>query len=152
MIDRRIRRFLQTAHGVLATIVVWSGAPAHAQPSPPPWAVADDFRIELVGTGYRLPVNIAFVSNPDPGPDAPLYYVAELYGSIQVVKRDGTQSVFATGLLDYNPQGPIAGTGEQGFTGLCVERDVAYRLIRGAMEESSDQVLSVARVVRTKRD
>ena len=36
--------------------------------------------------------------------------------------------------------------------GMCEEGDVRYRLIRGAMEESSDQVLSVARVLRTTLD
>jgi glucose/arabinose dehydrogenase len=77
----------------------------------------------VVGTDYRLPVNIAFVPNPGPNPDDPLYYVTELYGSIQVVTRNGTKHTFATGLLDYNPQGPISGSGEQGLTGIAVERD-----------------------------
>lgn len=81
------------------------------------------FVIEEVGNNYRLPVNIAFVPNPGPNPNDPLYYVTELYGSIQVVTRDGTKHEFATGLLDYNPQGPISGTGEQGLTGLTVIRD-----------------------------
>jgi glucose/arabinose dehydrogenase len=81
------------------------------------------FVIEEVGTDYRLPVNIAFVPNPGPNPDDPLYYVTELYGSIQVVTRDGTRHEFATGLLDYNPTGPISGSGEQGLTGIAVRRD-----------------------------
>lgn len=81
------------------------------------------FVIEQVGSGYRLPVNIAFVPNPGPNPTDPLYYVTELYGSIQVVTRDGTKREFATGLLDYNPTGPISGSGEQGLTGITVQRD-----------------------------
>ena len=81
------------------------------------------FVVEQVSTGYRLPVNIAFVTNPGPNPDDPLYFVTELYGSIQVVTRDGTKHEFATGLLDYNPQGPISGSGEQGLTGIAVQRD-----------------------------
>ena len=80
------------------------------------------FVIEEVGADYRLPVNIAFVPDPGPDPDDPLYYVTELYGSIQVVTRDGSRSTFATGLLDYNPAGPISGSGEQGLTGLAVRR------------------------------
>ncbi len=79
--------------------------------------------VEEVGSGYRLPVNIAFVPNPGPNPDDPLYYVTELYGSIQVVTRDGTKHEFATGLLDYNPNGPISGSGEQGLTGIAIQRD-----------------------------
>lgn len=88
-------------------------------------AYEQNFVIEEVGNGYRLPVNIAFVPNPGPNPSDPLYYVTELYGSIQVVSRDGTKRQFATGLLDYNPQGPISGSGEQGLTGIAVERDPA---------------------------
>ena len=86
-------------------------------------AMQPGFVIEEVGIDYRLPVNIAFVPNPGPNPDDPLYYVTELYGSIQVVTRDGTKHEFATGLLDYNPQGPISGSGEQGLTGIAVQRD-----------------------------
>jgi glucose/arabinose dehydrogenase len=85
------------------------------------WSVRPGYVVELVATGFRLPVNIAFVPNPGPNPTDPLFYVAELYGSIKVVRNDGTVSTFATGLLDYNPQGPIPGTGEQGLTGIAVD-------------------------------
>ena len=86
-------------------------------------ATRGGFVIEQVGQDYRLPVNIAFVPDPGPNPDDPLYFVTELYGSIQVVTRAGMRHQFATGLLDYNPQGPISGSGEQGLTGIAVERD-----------------------------
>ncbi len=98
------------------------------------------FVIEAVGTGYRLPVNIAFVPDPGPNPDDPLYFVTELYGSIQVVTRDGTKHEFATGLLDYNPQGPISGSGEQGLTGIAVRRDPTnpevYQLFVGMLADN----------------
>src|SRR5687768_11097176 len=84
------------------------------------WLVRPGYIVEQVQTGLRLPVNIAFVPNPGPDPSDPLYYVTELYGSIQVVRRDGTRSTFATDLLDYNPEG---GSGELGLTGIVVERD-----------------------------
>lgn len=83
------------------------------------------FIVEEVSSDYRLPVNIAFVPDPGPNLDDPLYFVTELYGSIQVVTRAGTKHEFATGLLDYNPQGPISGSGEQGLSGIAVERDAA---------------------------
>jgi len=89
-----------------------------------PFSVSQSgFIVEQVGSGYRLPVNITFVPNPGSNPTDPLYYVTELYGSIQVVTRDGVKHQFATGLLDYNPTGPISGSGEQGLTGLAVRRD-----------------------------
>ena len=114
----------RTTHRLM-TMTAVALTSACTQTQPLPWDVASDFHIDRVGTGYRMPVNIAFVPNPDHGPDAPLYYVAELYGSIQVVTRSGAKSEFATGLLDYNPQGPISGSGEQGLAGLAVERDAA---------------------------
>ncbi len=72
-------------------------------------ALQPGFEIDVVATGLRLPTNIAFVPNPGPDADDPLFFVTELYGSIQVVRRDGTRQTFATGLLDYNPQGPFGG-------------------------------------------
>ncbi|MEN1681125.1 MAG: PQQ-dependent sugar dehydrogenase [Planctomycetota bacterium] len=105
-------------------------------------ATEPGFVIEEVGADYRLPVNIAFVPNPGPEPDDPLYFVNELYGSIQVVTRDGTKHEFATGLLDYNPDGPISGSGEQGLTGLAVARDEAnpelYHLYVGMLWDNGD--------------
>ncbi|WP_425397305.1 PQQ-dependent sugar dehydrogenase [Aeoliella sp.] len=98
--------------------------------------------IEEVGNDYRLPVNITFVPNPGPNHDDPLYYVTELYGSIQVVTRDGTKHEFATALLDYNPTGPISGSGEQGLTGLAVMRDEVdpeiYHLYVGMLADNGD--------------
>ncbi len=105
-------------------------------------ALQPGYVVEQVGSGYRLPVNIAFVPNPGPNPNDPLYYVTELYGSIQVVTRDGTKHQFATGLLDYNPDGPISGTGEQGLTGIAVERDAVnpeiYHLYVGMLWDNGN--------------
>ncbi|MGL4512381.1 MAG: PQQ-dependent sugar dehydrogenase [Lacipirellulaceae bacterium] len=103
-------------------------------------AKAPRFVIEEVGADYRLPVNITFVPNPGPNPTDPLYFVIELYGSIQVVTRNGVKHEFATGLLDYNPTGPISGSGEQGLTGLAVERDATnpdvYNLYVGMLADN----------------
>lgn len=100
------------------------------------------FVIEEVSNDYRLPVNITFVPDPGPNPDDPLYYVTELYGSIQVVTRDGTKHEFATALLDYNPTGPISGSGEQGLTGLAVIRDEVdsdiYHLYVGMLADNGN--------------
>ena len=87
------------------------------------WIVREGYQLELAAPAqaFRLPVNIAFVPNPGPNPGDPLYYVAELYGSIKIVTRGGQVSNYATGLLDYNPSGPISGTGEQGLSGLAVD-------------------------------
>lgn len=86
-----------------------------------PWTVAPGYRIEVVASGFQLPVNLAFVPNPGPNPSDPLYYVNELYGTIKVVSRDGTISNYATGLLNFNPTGDFPGSGEQGLVGLCID-------------------------------
>lgn len=102
-----------------------TAGPTQPVPGEGLWLARPGYVVEQVQTNLRLAVNIAFVPNPGPNPSDPLYYVSELYGSIKVVRRDGTMSTFATSLLDYNPQGPFGGSGEQGLTGLAVERDSA---------------------------
>ncbi|MBX3378071.1 MAG: PQQ-dependent sugar dehydrogenase [Phycisphaeraceae bacterium] len=87
-----------------------------------PWTARQPgFKVEIVATGFRLPVNIAFIPNPGPQPNAPLFYVTELYGTIKVVKRDGTVGTYAQGLLNYTPSGIFPGSGEQGLTGITVD-------------------------------
>lgn len=86
-----------------------------------PWVVQEGFEIDVFASGLRLPVNIAFVPNPAPGPDAAFLYVTELYGAIKVVTRSGAVSDYAANLLDYTPSGAFPGSGEQGLTGICVD-------------------------------
>jgi glucose/arabinose dehydrogenase len=79
------------------------------------------FFVEEVAGGFKLPTNIAFVPNPGPNPDDPLFYVTELYGTIKVVTRDFSVSDYATNLLNFNPTGSFPGSGEQGLTGILVD-------------------------------
>jgi glucose/arabinose dehydrogenase len=89
---------------------------------PVPWAVRQPgFRIERFATGFQLPVNIAFAHATGTEPDAPLFYVTELYGRIKVVTREGAVSDYAADLLNFNPIGSFPGTGEKGLTGVAVE-------------------------------
>jgi len=72
---------------------------------------------------WRLPVNIVFVPQAlrGPHPGDPLFYVTELYGTIRVVTNNYTVHTYADGLLNYNPTGPISGSGENGLTGLAID-------------------------------
>lgn len=89
---------------------------------PVPWEVLQPgYKVEVVASGFQLPVNIAFVPNPGPNPGDPYYYVTELYGTIKVVTRDGTVSDYASNLLNFVPTGNFPGSGEQGVTGIVVE-------------------------------
>lgn len=92
-----------------------------ARGAPVPWDVPPGFQVEVVASGFQLPVNIAFVPNPGPDPSDPYYYVTELYGIIKVVARDGTVSDYAADLLNFIPTGNFPGTGEQGLAGIVVD-------------------------------
>lgn len=87
----------------------------------PPWHPRQPgFRVEPFAYGFRLPVNIAFVPDPGAAPGSPFFYVTELYGTIKLVRRDGSTGTYASGLLNYNPTGSFPGSGEQGLTGIAV--------------------------------
>lgn len=95
-----------------------------ARGAPVPWlALQAGYKVEVVATGFQLPVHIAFVpEGVYPGnPDDPYYYVTELYGTIKAVARDGTIYDYATDLLNFNPTGNFPGSGEQGVTGVVVD-------------------------------
>jgi PKD repeat protein/glucose/arabinose dehydrogenase len=93
-----------------------------ARGTPTPWiALQPGYRVEVVASGFKLPINIAFVPEPDSAPDAPFYYVTELYGSIKVVLRNGTVLTYANNLLNFPPTGAFPGSGEQGVTGIVVD-------------------------------
>jgi glucose/arabinose dehydrogenase len=87
-----------------------------------PWVVKQPgYVVEPVATGLQLPVDIAFVPNPGSGPDDPFLYVTELYGKIEVMTRGGAVSDYATGLLNFDPNGEFPGSGETGVTGIAVD-------------------------------
>lgn len=93
-----------------------------ARGAPVPWAARrPGYKVEVVATGFQLPVNIAFVREGGPDPDDPFFYVTELYGTIKVVTRDGTVGDYATGLLNFDPTGEFPGSGEQGLSGIVVD-------------------------------
>lgn len=90
--------------------------------APVPWRVRQrGFEVDVVASGFELPVNIAFARGPFTSDDAPLFYVAELYGSVKVVTAGGEVRDFATGLLDFDPTGYIPGSGESGVAGIVVD-------------------------------
>lgn len=105
----------------------WAERSFRTSPAPAPgtsvaWSVRQPgYQVEVVATGFQLPVNIAFVPNPGTQATSPYFYVAELYGNIKVVARDGTVSDYIRGALNYQPSGVFPGSGEQGLTGIVVD-------------------------------
>ncbi|HPF39364.1 MAG TPA: PQQ-dependent sugar dehydrogenase [Phycisphaerae bacterium] len=94
-----------------------------ARGSPVPWTTPiPGYQVDVVATGLRLPVNIAFVPGASMGgPEVPLYYVTELYGGIKVVSNQGNVSSYASNLLNFSPTGAFPGSGEQGVSGIVVD-------------------------------
>lgn len=87
-----------------------------------PWAVRQPgFNVGVFARELQLPVDIEVVPNPGPNPNDIFMYVAELYGRIQVITRDGTVSQYAAGLLNFNPFGSFPGSGELGIGGIAIE-------------------------------
>ncbi len=85
------------------------------------WQIPPGFEIVPVVSNLHLPVNIAFVPNPGPNPADPYFYVTLLYGDIIMVQRDYQTRVYATGLLNFEPNAEFPGSGELGVTGIAVD-------------------------------
>ena len=87
-----------------------------------PWRVPDGFDLEVVANNLVLPSQIALIPNPSSDPDAPYLYIAELHGTIKVVRRDGGAQVYADALLNFRPGDPPSElTGQVGLGGIVVD-------------------------------
>jgi glucose/arabinose dehydrogenase len=89
----------------------------------------DGFILDRFATGFQLPVSIAFHPNPGPAPTDPLFYVAELYGTIKVVTRGRSVGTYASSLLDFVPSGQFPGSGEMGIASIIVEPSTGDLLV-----------------------
>ncbi len=130
----------------------WASRPFRTSPLPAPgtstaWTLRQSgFVVEVFARGFTLPVNIAFAPTPPVNPSDPFIYVAELYGAIKVVARDGSVTDYFNGALNYTPPANFPGSGEQGLTGLLVE-PVSGDLFASMLYEGSDG-LKYPKVVR----
>ena len=117
--------------GVDAELGAWSEwrafttqAQQVSNPSSPDWSAASGYRVEKVAGGFDLPVHLAFAPNHYehlPASQQPYFYVTELHGKIKTVYPDGTSTVYADNLLNFNPFGSITGAGQMGLVSLYVE-------------------------------
>src|ERR1043166_9423321 len=126
-----------------------------ARGTPVPWAVDQPgFQVDVVASGFQLPIAIAFVPNPGSQTNSPYFYVAELYGNIKVVTRNGTVLDYATGLLNFNPTGVFPGSGELGLCGILVDPnngDVLASLVQSIVpgNDSTNKYPAVIRLHST---
>jgi PKD repeat protein len=113
-----------------------------------------EVRVEIASSDYQLPVNIAFVPDPSEDPEAPYYYVTELYGAVKVVSRSGHVRDYAANLLNFNPTGAFPGSGEQGVAGVAVEPGTGhvYVSLVHSIVPFVDAAPHYGRVVRLESD
>ena len=106
------------------------------------WEVKDGFSIAVDADGFYLPTSIAMVPNPGSGPKDPLYYVAELAGTIKVVTNDRSVYTFAEGFIET-----VRGTqldtveDEYGLVGVCLEPKHGYVYAAFSYPAASDNIL-----------
>lgn len=121
--------------------------------APIPWVARQrGYAIDLSASNLRLPVNIAFVPHPGDGPNAPLYYVAELYGAVKVVTRDGVVHDYAESLLDIEPTGHFPGNGESGIAGIALDPESGDVFVTGVYWPDHSIWSLDPRVLRLRRN
>ncbi len=123
-----------------------------ARGAPVPWTVERGFRAEIFASVFELPVALAAVPNPGNAPDSPFLYVAELYGNVKVITRNGTVSTFATGLLNFDPRAPIPGNGERGLGGITIDPANGDLLVTGVYRHELSAQYASPRVLRLQSD
>jgi hypothetical protein len=87
------------------------------------WAVRKGLALTRDASGFVLPTAIAFVPSPGKGPKDPLYFVAELHGTVKVVTNDRTVTTFARDFfrLDSVEAFGVFPSLELGMGGLCLD-------------------------------
>lgn len=105
---------------LVATLLLLA-TPAGAQGELSAFAVQPGYSLSVDSAGFTLPTAIAFVPAPRDAPDAPLYFVAELRGTIKVVTNDRSVREFARVPAERG-QGPdLFGSSQSGLAGLCLD-------------------------------
>jgi hypothetical protein len=117
-------RFVTRMHrGVLLLLPLCLAAmPAAAQKPHSDWSLDPGFQVSVDKEGFSFPSAIAFVPDPGPNPDDPLYFVNELRGKIKVVTNDRSVHTFAEDFVTFVPEKELPdGKGQAGVAGLCLD-------------------------------
>ena len=96
----------------------------------PGLAIVEDSR------GYTIPTAIAFIPNPGPSPDSPLYFVTELRGSIKAVSNNRTISEFANVPQYLPPEELPALSAQAGLAGICLDPDNGFIFVTFASPDA----------------
>lgn len=107
------------------------GNPAHD------WEVLPGFSVAVDSTGFTLPTSIATVPEPGAAPNDPLYFVAELGGTVKVVTNDRSVHAFAEDFFALNPTDKSRFVTRQiGMAGICLDPDNGYVFVTFTYSET----------------
>lgn len=113
------------------------------------WALASGFALEVDASGFEFPSAIAFVPNPGPNPDDPLYFVTELRGKIKVVTNDRRVHLFADDFFTLEPMLDLAESErlpEVGMAGIVLDEETGYVFVSYSYnDENGDLKFNVSR-------
>jgi glucose/arabinose dehydrogenase len=105
------------------------------------WEVAEGFSLSIDAEGFHYPTAIAFVPEPGPDPQDPLYFVTEITGAVKVVTRDRTVRTFADGFFRRQTVAELPDyRAESGLAAICLDASTGFVFVSFA-EEDDDGVL-----------
>lgn len=110
----------------VVTHLAMFSALAEAQADLADYAVPPGHALEVDAYGFQMPTAIAFVPNPGTSPDAPLYFVAELTGTIKVVTVDRSVHTFAQVPAARDQTPALQGASQSGLAGMCLDTERGY--------------------------
>lgn len=91
------------------------------------WAVEEGFSLGRDAEGFHFPTALAFVPEPGPAANDPLYFVTELRGTIKVVTNDRRVHVFAEKFFNLPLTVELpANAAEIGLAGICLDPAHGY--------------------------
>ena len=101
------------------------------------WAVPEGFALQIDTEGYQFPTAIAFVPEPGPDPEDPLYFVTELRGQVKVITNDRSTYTFAENFFQLQPEQELPEVeGETGLAGICLAPEQGYVYVTFAYQDS----------------
>jgi glucose/arabinose dehydrogenase len=127
-----------TLAAAIAPPGVSAQTPAASRGPEQDWATEAGFTLEVDTEGFDFPTALAFVPDPGPDPEDPLYFVTELGGTVKVVTNDRSVFVFARDLFRPGDVSPLpAIDGETGLAGICLDPPTGYVFVTFAFPDSS---------------
>lgn len=106
------------------------------------WGIVESFSINEVSSGFKLPTSIAFVPDPGSDPKDPLYFVTELFGTLQMVTNDGTVISFAQDLFYWGDNLEFEETSdEHGLAGVCLAPEQGFIFVTFSYRNPDDMLL-----------